>query len=130
MPIKTVVDDVRRRVIARCSGVVSYEDIAEHLDFEEQRRGLDYRELIDARRCSTNLTPEQIRSLVRRVHRLAQAHSDFGPTAIVADSDLVYGMARMFALVNEIPDETGPGPPIEVFRDVGEAEQWLAMHGR
>jgi hypothetical protein len=81
--------------------------------------------LFDVRNCQTNMTTEDIRRLVRRVHALQRAHVDFGPTAIVADSDMLYGMARMFALLNEAPDHGKPGPPIEVFRDVREAEQWL-----
>lgn len=125
MPIAVTVDHVQHRVLARCEGLVTYADVDRHIQFEEQERGLSYRELFDTRGASTNLTPEQIRRLVRRVHTLHRAHPDFGPTAIVADSDVMYGMARMFALLNEVPDRGPSGPPIEVFRDVYEAERWL-----
>jgi N-acetyl-anhydromuramyl-L-alanine amidase AmpD len=130
MPLKTIVDHAKRRVVTRCEGVVTFEDVLEHLEFEERERGLTYHELFDVRGCRTNLTADQIRSLVHQVRAVARSHPGFGPTAIVAHSDILYGMARMFALLNEVPDHIGPGPPVEVFRDVGEAEQWLRMQGR
>jgi hypothetical protein len=43
-----------------------------------------------------------------------------GPTAVVADTDVFYGMARMYQLLAEFD-----GIAVGVFRDVAEAERWL-----
>jgi N-acetyl-anhydromuramyl-L-alanine amidase AmpD len=130
MPIRATIDHARHRVTTRCEGVVTFEDIEHHLGLEERERGLSYHELFDVTGCRTNITAEQVRALVHQVRVLARSHPDFGPTAIVAHSDVMYGMARMFSILNEVPDHGVPGPPVEVFRDVAEAEQWLRMHGR
>src|SRR5713226_5735817 len=48
------------------------------------------------------------------------AVSPIGKTAIVATEPVVFGLARMYAILCE-----QMGPPVEVFRTVAEAEQWL-----
>jgi hypothetical protein len=128
MPITVTVDHAQRRVLARCEGVITYADVELHLQFEEQERGLTYQELFDARGATTNLTPEEIRRLVSRVQTLHRSQPDFGPTAIVADSDFMFGMARMFALLNDVTEGGTSGPAVEAFRDVYSAEQWLRVH--
>jgi N-acetyl-anhydromuramyl-L-alanine amidase AmpD len=130
MPIRSTVDHARHRVTTRCEGVVTFDDVVEHLELEARERGLSYHELFDVSGCRTNITADQIRSLVHQVRVLARSHPGFGPTAIVAHSDVMYGMARMFSILNEVPEHGVPGPPIEVFRDVAEAEQWLRMQAR
>jgi hypothetical protein len=124
MPITVTVDHAHHRVLARCHGVVTYQDVERHLQFEEQQRGLSYEELFDTRGATTTITSAEIWRLVHRVHALQRSHPPFGATAIVADSDVLYGMARMFAILNDVPDGD-VRPRVEVFRDTGEAELWL-----
>jgi len=45
---------------------------------------------------------------------------DLGPTAIVTNNDVVFGMARMYSLLAE-----SVGAAAEVFRDLESATRWL-----
>jgi hypothetical protein len=45
---------------------------------------------------------------------------DLGPTAIVTNDDVLYGMGRMYSVLAE-----GVGANAEVFRDMESATRWL-----
>ncbi len=106
-------------MLTRADGLVTFDEIARHLDIEEAERGLDLPELFDARGAITNVTADQVRRLVARAHAAAQ-RLPLGPTAIVTDDDYFFGMARMYAILAE-----HVGAPVEVFRDVEDALDWL-----
>ncbi len=78
------------------------------------------REMIDATAATTNLTAEEVRKIVGRVHEMMRS-GPFGPTAIVTNNDVVFGMARMFAILCELQQ----GPPVGVFRTLDEGRDWL-----
>jgi len=65
------------------------------------------------------LTPDEVRLLVLRAADMLRA-LDLGPTAIVTTDDVVFGMARMYALLAE-----RAGVSAEAFRDVPSAANWL-----
>jgi hypothetical protein len=119
MPIQYVIDTIRQRLLTRADGLVTFEDLSEHLDAEERDRALGLPELFDARGATTNLTATEVRRLVQRA-AAALRHKPLGPTAIVATDDVVFGMARMYAILTE-----QAGAQVEVFRDVGPANRWL-----
>jgi hypothetical protein len=119
MPIHYSVDPVRRRIVTRADGVVTFKDINAHLDLEQRNRDLAAPEVVDARGATTNLTTEEVRALVRRAADMSRV-VDLGPTAIVTTNDVVYGMARMYSMLVE-----GYGANTEVFRDLESAERWL-----
>lgn len=119
MPITYVIDRFRQRMLTQAVGLITFADISAHLDAEASDHGIDLPELFDARSARTNLTPDEIRQLVRRVDRMVQ-EQPFGPTAIVTTDDFAFGMARMFSILVE-----GSGVPIEVFRDLERAQAWL-----
>ena len=119
MPIRYVIDRIQQRLLTHADGLVTFQDLSQHLDAEERDRGLGLPELFDARGATTNLTTEQVRTLVQRA---ADTHRriPLGPTAIVATDDLVFGMALMYAILTE-----DAGARVEVFRDVESANRWL-----
>jgi hypothetical protein len=119
MPITYVIDRFRQRMLTQAEGLVTFADICAHLDAEAHDHGIDLPELFDARSASTNITAEEIRRLVRRVHGMVHTQP-FGPTAIVTTDDFAFGMARMFAILVE-----RAGVAIEVFRDLERAQAWL-----
>jgi hypothetical protein len=119
MPISHVIDRGSNRMLTRAEGLVTFAEINAHLDVEEIERGLELPELFDARGAITNVTAEQVRRLVARAHAAAQLRP-LGPTAIVTDDDHFYGMARMYAILCE-----HVGAPVEVFREVDPALDWL-----
>jgi hypothetical protein len=107
-------------LLTTAEGLVSFEEIQEHLDQEAERRQLARREIIDAAAASTDLTPEDVRKIVGRVQAMMRS-SPFGPTAIVTTNDMAFGMARMFAILCELRG----GPAVEVFHSVSEGRSWL-----
>jgi hypothetical protein len=119
LTISHSIDRVRRRMHTVAEGLVTFEEVNTHLDIEEVERGLELPELFDARGATTNITAEQVRRLVARAHATAQTRP-LGPTAIVTDNDHFFGMARMYAILCE-----HLAAPVEVFRDVTDAVDWL-----
>jgi hypothetical protein len=120
MPITLSENPTTGWLETKATGLVTHDDIRRHLKTEDEQRGLGKPEIFDTRGAWTNLTQEQVRDLVwftEALHRRAR----FGPTAIIADSDLAYGMARMYQMLLE-----GKAVPIGVFRTLPEGEQWLA----
>jgi hypothetical protein len=119
MPIQYTIDPKDGRMLTRADGMVRFHDIVAHLDVEESNRDLSRAELIDARDAVTDLTADQVRLLVQRAAKVL-ATAGVGPTAIVTTNDLVFGMARMYALLAD-----GVGVNAEVFRDIRSATDWL-----
>jgi len=119
MPIRYSVDRLHGRLLTHADGVVTFQDINAHLDLEQRDHNLDRPELIDARGATTRLTTEQIRRLVQRAANMLRV-ADLGPTAIVTNDDVIFGMARMYALLAD-----SVGVAAEVFREVDSASRWL-----
>jgi hypothetical protein len=119
MPIQYVIDRIHQRILTHADGLVTFEDLSQHLDAEERDRGLELPELFDARGATTNVTVQQVRTLVYRAANTLR-RIPLGPTAIVATDYLVFGMARMYAILTE-----DAGARVEVFRDVESANRWL-----
>src|ERR1700674_4197692 len=119
MPIRYVIDRIQQRLLTHADGLVTFQDLSQHLDAEERDRGLGLPELFDARGATTNVTAEQVRMLVQRAADTLR-RIPLGPTAIVATDDVVFGMARMYAIWTE-----EAGARVEVFRDVESANRWL-----
>jgi len=122
MPITYVIDRYQQRMITHATGLVTFHDVNHHLDREQRDRGLDLAELVDARGATTDLMSDQVRRLVQRLAQLIRA-TPLGPTAIVADEDTLFGMARMFSIFAE-----HDGISVEVFRDIDSARRWLESH--
>jgi hypothetical protein len=79
MPISFHVDRLSRRVVTRASGFVTFSELSAHLDAEERERALDLTELFDARGATTDITPDQIKQLVRRAAETAR-RTALGPS--------------------------------------------------
>jgi hypothetical protein len=119
MPIEYSIEPAGGRMLTRADGLVTFHDINAHLDVEQRNRDVHRAELIDAREAVTDLTADQIRFLVQRAADMIKT-VDVGPTAIVTTNDLVFGLARMYALLAE-----RVGVNAEVFRDMQSATEWL-----
>jgi hypothetical protein len=126
MSVTITVDHTRRRVLVRCTGVVTYADMERHVQIEQRDGGITYSGLIDFRGCETSMSVDQVRSLAHQIHS-QWSHRNCGPAAIVADHDVMYGMARLFVTLSDVTGDS-IGPPIEVFRDIDDAAQWLSAY--
>jgi hypothetical protein len=120
MAITFTLDRSRHRMFTRAEGMLTLGEIEAHLEVEEAERALGYAELFDARGTTLSVSAEDVRRLVERARKLHAAGIVVGPTAIVADSDVVFGMARMYAILSEFAHA-----PVEVFRLVEPALAWL-----
>jgi len=118
MPITITVDEPRRRVHGRADGIVTHADVVDYLAERRARGLLEHAALVDLNGAETNLTADQIRDLTDLRRRLRRSHT-LGPTAVVAQNDLLYGMMRMYQILMEDADQ------FLVARDEGEAERWL-----
>jgi hypothetical protein len=119
MPITFVIDRVLQRMMTHADGVVTYAELNEHLNAEEQERGLGLPELIEASGATTDVTTGDVIRLVQRAARTSQS-VPLGPTAIVVQDAVAFGMARMYSILMD-----RVGAPVGVFRDRGEAIAWL-----
>ena len=115
MPISFRYDDRQNLLLTKAEGNVSFDDIQRHLEAEYKTRHLGPPELVDATGANTTVTSDQVKQLVEELKALALKCA-LGPTAIVTDSDVVFGMARMLAIISELQH----GPVIEVFRTMAE----------
>lgn len=121
MPITFRYYDRQNLLLTRAEGNMSLDDIQRHLEAEATARRLGSPELFDATGASTTLTSDQVRQLVEELKALASENA-FGPSAVVTDNDVFFGMARMLAIISELHQ----GPVIGVFRTVDEGLRWLA----
>jgi hypothetical protein len=118
MPITATYDHRHNRVIATAVGRITLDEIRSHLEEERQEPALGYSELIDARGAIPDFPPADARILVALLRWLGE-RTRLGPTAIIVDSDLAFGMARVIETLVE--DVTLVKP----FRDKLDAELWL-----
>jgi len=119
MGITLAVDHANRFVNVRAVGPITVDDIRAHIEEERLAGGLAHRELIDARGASPAFSSEDVRSVVAVLRRLG-SDSLLGPTAVLVDSQVGYGMLRMFeALLDDVC-------AVRPFYEQEAAEQWLA----
>lgn len=118
MPISCRIDDAKKRVYARATGLIGLEELLSHMNAVSSGPASTYPELLDCTDATTDLTGDQVRRLVDARSRIASTQPA-GPVAIVANVDIVYGMFRMFEML------TSELRPIHIFRDRVAAEKWL-----
>jgi hypothetical protein len=121
MPITIEIDHERQEVRATATGVIKMADIRSHLSEEEQRRGLAYRELIDASQATAAFSTADVWCTVDILKGLRRK-SELGPTAIIVSDDLAYGMMRMLGILLGDVCELRPYRMTERAK----AEEWLA----
>jgi hypothetical protein len=115
------IDRETGRIRTVCAGPVHLGDVVEHFrtlagDPELPPR-LDV--LLDLLAMTSLPDGDQIRAAAAEASRL-RAHVAWGALAVVAGSEALFGMSRVFeALVEPYFERTG------VFRDCGSAEAWL-----
>jgi hypothetical protein len=118
MPISYQIDHEQRRIYTHCEGVVTYEEFRAHMNAEEGSAAASYGEIFDCTDATTNITPDQIRRLAAERQTVAERRKP-APVAMVATNDHFFGMLRMFDILTE------QIRPMQVFRRIEAAEQWL-----
>ena len=119
MPIAFEIDHATQRVMVTATGDLRIEDMAALVNRLAELRVFSYAQRFDARGAAVVLSAEEVRRLVPLVGRLREEHGQ-ARTAFIADSDVSFGMARMYATLSA---ETDSG--FMVYRKIEEGDAWL-----
>jgi hypothetical protein len=118
MPAAYRIDPARRRILSTLDEVVTDQELLTlqqsllaDADFDPT-----YSHLADCVR----ITRFEVSSQTIRLLALPNMHVQGVRVAIVAKSDFVFGMARMFQILRE-----GIAEEVRVFRDLDQARAWL-----
>ena len=119
MPAFYKVDKERHLVMSSASGVVTFADLLAHQEklLADPDFSPDFSQLWDLVHVTkVELTTEELRRLAGR-----SIFSSASRRAILASSDLVFGLSRMFEIFRETLGEKG----IRVFRNLDDALDWV-----
>jgi hypothetical protein len=118
-PVTIHVDDERRRIDVRVAGLVSYEEAMRLIAYRRAHGLTAYALLVDLSEAESDLSGAQVRQLAE-ARRHAYGGGGVGATVVVAPSDVLFGMARMYEILSENT------APIRVARTWAEAEATIA----
>lgn len=123
MPISLQIDRSKQLTICRATGMLSFDEVTASIrSFYAANPTLTV--LCDLRRASaeqiSSKDVRQIAELIRQFNKDRQG----GRTAIVSESGVTYGVARMLETIISIPGNDF-GYQLRVFRDINIASEWL-----
>lgn len=120
MPIRYEIDRAKGLIRTTCWGEVRLQEVLAHFDEleDDPTRPSHLDVFLDL--CGMTSPPRtpELQTAVDRIRRVSGL--GFGLCAIVADRDVLFGIARMFEVFAEDHFEK-----VAVFRDAAEAEDWL-----
>ena len=124
MPIRVSVDETRGLAEMVFEGELTKSELLETMDryvrepYSSMPLGLF--DLSDV--TFMDVSGDSVRAVARRVAQQVDSRLEEGKLAIVAPRDLLFGMARMYAILRaDSPVE------VQVFRGRDEAETWLGI---
>ncbi len=122
MPVSYQIDRELALIRTRCRGDVGFAEVVDHFRELESDASLPARldVLLDLTEMQSVPETDQLQSVAREVAHL-QEKLEWGACAIVAKSDLLFGMSRVFHAFAEVHFARS-----SVFRDLEAAERWLA----
>ena len=123
MPITYERDDKLRRIVVTTIGIVGLDDMLAVVDRQANEGTWQYGILYDSRRVASVASQTDVRAGVRHVEVLSRTHGKRGPVAFVTTMPAAYGMVRIYSTLSGQVEQA-----VEVFRDIGDAERWLASH--
>ena len=121
MPITYERDDKLRRIVVTTIGIVGLDDMLAVVDRQANEGTWQYGILYDSRRVASVASQTDVRAGVRHVEVLSRTYGKRGPVAFVTTMPAAYGMVRMYSTLSGQVQQS-----VEVFRDIGDAERWLA----
>ena len=122
MSVTYQIAKANRVIRTRCTGPVTIEEVIHHFGALERDPDCPARldVLLDLSAATSIPKTENLRSITLEISRI-RGRVQFGSCAIVACTDGLFGMLRMFEVFAEQYFRESC-----VFRTVGEAEAWLA----
>jgi len=121
VPADYKIDKARRFVLSTGTGLLSKEDVLDHMDRISADPDFDptFSQLLDFTKVTeVGFGPEEVRQFAER-----NIFSSRSRRAFLVQNDLHYGLARMFEIHRELKGETG----IAVFRSMEDAMDWIAV---
>lgn len=119
MPITYEVDHNAQRVQCAATGAIRLEDMTAHVTALATARCFGYSQLFDFRGATMDMSAEETRRIVPLIARLREEHGQ-ARTAFIADTDVSFGMARMYATLAADSDSG-----FMVYRTIEEGTAWL-----
>jgi len=123
MPLEHEIDEERNLVVARISGPVEPAAVLKHLETlrGDGRLRPGYRSLVDLSDAlpGPGVDGDFVRQVAERARHQADAMEP-ARVAVLAPSDVIFGLARMYASLVEAPQRN-----VRVFRDDHSARRWL-----
>jgi len=123
MPITYQRDDKLRRIVVTTIGIVGLDDMLAVVDRQASEGTWKYGILYDSRRVASVASQTDVRAGLRHVELLSRTHGKRGPVAFVTTMPAAFGMVRMYSTLSGQVQQA-----VEVFRDIGDAERWLASY--
>jgi hypothetical protein len=122
MPVKYQIDKANKIIRTRCSGPVTIEEVVDHFRVLERDPDCPDRldVLLDLSEATSVPKKENLQEVTVEIGRI-RGRVQFGTCAIVACTDALFGMLRMFEVFAEQYFRESC-----VFRTASEAEAWLA----
>lgn len=121
MPVTYAIDPKRCLICTRCAGHVTIQEVLDHFQALERDpacpRRLDV--LLDLSQAASLPESSQIQAVSDALGRIRKK-VQFGACAVVAPSDALFGMMRMFEVLAQQYFRA-----THVFRAAPEAEEWL-----
>jgi len=121
MPIRYERDDARRRVVVTIKGAFAIEDFLAVIERQRGDNASAYGLLYDLRGMTGAPTIAELR---QAMSQSVQTHRRRGPLALLATDPALYDRAYTYAALGYSTLTVG------VFRDWGEAEQWLTAQAK
>jgi len=121
MPITYERDDKLRRIVVTTIGIVGLDDMLAVVDRQASEGTWKYGILYDSRRVASVASQTDVRAGLRHVELLSRTHGKRGPVAFVTTMPAAYSMVRIYSTLSGQVQQS-----VEVFRDIGDAERWLA----
>jgi hypothetical protein len=124
MPTFYKIDKERKLVMSTYSGVLTIADALGHQEKLPKDPDFDpsFSQLFDVTHVTdVQLTAEDVRTLAR-----TSVFSPDSRRAVLVDSDLKFGLARMFEVLRDTMGEKG----IRVFRNLDDALDWIFAKDR
>jgi hypothetical protein len=124
MPILFTVDQLRRRIDVRATGLIGSSEMLVFIADRARAGAASYDQLFNAIGGRVELSPAELRAVVAESIRIRYGEPA-GLNAIVYDDDMTFRLARELETFAEEAD-----PRTAAFRTVAEAESWLAARQR
>ena len=126
MPIKYEIDGGRRLIRTRCVGATTFAEVMDHFRTLRSDPAVpeEMNVLLDLSDQTSAPDSAQIKAVAAEAGRMLDV-VQWGALAVVARSDLLFGMSRMLEVMAEPHFGT-----IRVFRELAPAEAWLGSQVR